>query len=93
VSRDTGELAADDTDGLATRREFPSHEFLNGAGIGNVVSQRRQVVESVRVRNKLIVLHVLRDLFVTAVQVTDFRLGLNDHLTIQIKNDTEDTMS
>ena len=75
---DARRFAADDANRLAARRQFPAHQFLDGERVGDVVRERRQVIEPVRVRDELVVLHVLGDLFVAAMQVTDIRRRLGD---------------
>ena len=86
---DAGHLAADDADRLATGRKLPAHEFLNSQGVGDVVGEGSEVVETVRVGDELVVLHVLGDLLVAAMQVTDHRLGLHDQLAVEVEDDLE----
>ena len=90
VRRDPGKLTADHADRLAARGKFPSHQLLDGASVGDVVGERSQIVEPVRVGHELVVLHVLRDLLVPAVKVADLGLRLDDLLAVQIQDDAED---
>ena len=90
VGRDAGHLAADDADRLASGREFPTHQFFDSQGVGDVVGEGGEVVESVRVGDELVVLHVLGDLLVAAMQVADHRLGLHDQLAVEVEDDLED---
>ena len=87
VRGDARRLAADDPNGFAARRQFPAHQLLNGEGVSDVVCQRRQVIEPVRVRHELVVLHVLRDFFIAAMQVADVRSCLGDCLAIEFQNE------
>ena len=57
-------FAADDPDGLAARRQFPAHQFLDRERVGDVIRQRREIIQPVRVGHELVVLHVLRDLLI-----------------------------
>ena len=68
---DAGEFAADHADRLAARRQFPAHQLLDRERVGDVIRQRREIIQPVRVRHELVVLHVLRDLFIAAMEVTD----------------------
>ena len=85
VGGEARRFAADHPDGLAARRKFPAHEFLDREGIGNVVRQRGEIIQPVRVRDKLVVLHVLGDLLVAAMQVTDMRRRFRHDLAIQLQ--------
>ena len=72
--------------------QLPAHQLLNRESIRDVVRNWRQIVEPVRVGHELVVLHVLGDLFIAAMQVTDVGRGLGDYLAIQFQDDTQDTM-
>ena len=86
VRGDAGKLAAEHAQRLAARRKFPAHQFLHRAGIGDVVRQRRKVVEPVRVGYELVVVHVLGDLLVAAVKEAHIGFGGMDYLTVQLKD-------
>ena len=86
---DTGKLAADDADRLAAGRELPAHQLLDGEGVGDVVGEGCEVIESVCVGDELVVLHVLGNLLVAAVQVANLRLCLHDQLSVEIEHDAE----
>ena len=92
VRGDARRLAADDADGFAARRQFPAHQFLDGERVGDVVRQRREIIEPVRVRHELVVLHVLGDFFVAAMQVADVRRRLGDRLAIQFQDEPQDAV-
>ena len=77
---------------MSTGREFPAHEFFYGAGVGYVISKRGEVIETIGVGHKLVVVHVLRDLFVTTMQVTDVGLGFLNDFPIQLENEAQDTV-
>ena len=73
VGGNAGEFAAEHAQGLAARRQRPAHQFFDGAGVGDVVGERSEVVQPVRVGHELVVVHVFRDLLVAAVEETDVR--------------------
>ena len=85
-------FAADHADRLAARRQFPAHQLLDGERVGDVVRERREVIQPVRVGDELVVLHVLRDLFVAAMQIADIRRRLGDHLAIQFEHQPQDAV-
>ena len=89
VRRNARQLTADHADGLAARRQFPAHQFFHRQCVGHVVGQRREVIQPVRVRHELVVLHVLRDLLVAAVEVADVRIGLGNDLTVQLEHNAQ----
>ena len=84
-----GQLAAKHAQRLAARRQRPAHEFFDGAGVGHVVGQRREVVQTVRVGHELVVVHVFGDLLVAAVQEADIGLGLVDHLAVEFQHQAQ----
>ena len=92
MGRDARHFAADHADRLATRRQFPAHQFLDGERVGDVVRERREVIQPVRVGDELVVLHVLRDLFVAAMQIADIGRRLGDHLAIQLQDEPQNAM-
>ncbi len=89
VRRDAGQLAADDADDLAARRDGPAHELFDRERVGDVVGQRREVIEPVRVGDELVVGHVLGDLFVAAMEVADVGDGLGDDLAVELQQDAQ----
>ena len=89
VRRNAGQLTADHPDGLAAWRQFPAHQFFHRQRISHVVGQRGEVIEPVRVGHELVVLHVLRDLLVATVEITDIRVGLGNNLAVQLEHDAQ----
>ncbi len=87
-----GQLAADHSNGLAARRQFPAHKLLYCQGISYIVCDRGQVVQSIRVGDELVVLHVFRDFFITSVQVANVRGRLGHDFTIQFENHAKHTV-
>ena len=91
MRRDAGQFAADDPDELAARRQLlvDAKEFFDRQRISDIVGQRRQVIEPVRVRDELAVGHVLGDLFVAAMQITDVRHRFGDDFAVEFQDNAE----
>ena len=89
MRRDAGQLAADHADVLAARRELlvDAHQLLDGEGVGDVVGERREVIQPVRVRDELGIGHVLGDLLVAAMQITDVGHRPGDGLAVHLDDD------
>ena len=77
---------------FAARRQFPAHQFLHRERVGDVVRERREIIEPVRVGDELVVLHVLGDLFVAAMQITDVRRRLGDDLAVELEHETQNAV-
>ena len=94
MRREAGQFAADHADVLATLRErgVNAEQLLHRQRVGDVVGQRGEVIQPVRVRDELGVSHVLSDLFVAAMQIADFRVGLGDDLAIEFKHQPQHTV-
>ena len=92
VRRDPRGLAADDADGFAARRQLPTHEFFDGERVGDVVRERRQIVQPIGVRHELVVLHVLGDLLVATMQKADVRRRLRDGFAIEFEDEPQDAV-
>ena len=89
VRTDAREFRADDADVFAPRRHVHAQQFLHGVRVGDVVGQRREVIEAVGVRNELRVRHVLGDFFVAAMQVTDIGPGVDDLFAVQLEHEPQ----
>ena len=87
---DAREFAGKYANGLTAGRQFPVHQFLHCTGIGHVVGEGREVVQPVRVGDKLVVGHVLRDLFVTAVKEASVGFGSGNHFAIKFQDEAQD---
>ena len=84
-----GKLAGEDADRLAPGRKLPSHQLFHCAGIGHVVGQGREVIQPIRVGNKLVVMHVLGNFLVTPVKEADIRIGLGNYFAVELQNEAE----
>ena len=89
VRGDARQLAAQHADDLAARRDGPAHELLDRERVGDVVGQRGEVIEPVRVGHELVVGHVLGDFFVAAMEVADVGHGLGDDLAVELEQDAQ----
>ena len=91
MRRDAGEFAAHDADVLAARRQrlVDAHQLLDGERVSDVAGERREVIQSIRVRDELGVSHVLRDLLVTAMEVADVGHRLGDDLAVHLEQDAQ----
>ena len=92
VRGDARRFAANRANGLAARRQFPAHQFFHRERVGDVVRKRRQIIEPIRVGNELVVLHVLGDLFVAAMEEADIGRRFGDHFAIQFEHEPQDAV-
>ncbi len=92
VGGDASHLAADDADGFAAGRKLPTHEFLDGEGVSDVVGEWCEVVEAVCVGHELVVVHVFGDFFVAAVKVADVWGGFGDDLAVEFELEAQDAV-
>src|SRR5439155_25914012 len=90
---DAGEFAADHADGFAAWRNFPAHQFFHLQGVSDIIRERREIIETVGVGNKLVVLHVLRDFFVATMKELDIRDRFGDDLAIKLKYQSQHAVS
>ena len=89
VGRDAGHLAGEHADRFAAGGQLEAGEFLDGDRVGDVVGERGEVVQAVRVRDELVIRHVLGDLLVAAVQVADDRVALHDLIAVELEAQAE----
>ena len=86
---DTGQFATDYPRDLGPGRQFVAHQLLHRTGVGHVVGQRRQVVESIGIWDKLVPCHVFRNLLIPAVQIPDIAVRFGDHLAVQLQHQAQ----
>jgi len=91
MRRDTRQFATDDPDELAARRKLlvDAYQLFHGERISDVVGQRRQVIQPIRVRDELGVSHVLGDFFVAAMEIAHVRHGLGDDFAVEFEDDAQ----
>jgi hypothetical protein len=87
VTRDALELAGHHAQVLPALRDLHAGEPFERAAVRPVGVHAADVVEPVRQRHHLQVRAVLGDLLDAAVQVADDRLGLRDHLAVEVRDD------
>src|SRR5207302_4637222 len=92
VRGNAGELAANDPNRFPARWNFPAHQFFHRQGVGDVVRQWRKMIETVGVGDKLVVLHVLGDFFVAAMEETDVGGGFGDDLAVEFEDQSQDSV-
>ena len=87
MRRHSRQFAADRADILATLGNFffYTEQFLDRQHVVHVVGQRREVIQSIRVRDELVVGHALGDLFIAAMQIAHVRFGLGDDFPVHLQ--------
>ena len=69
-----------------------AHQFFNRERVGHIIRERREIIEPVGIRHELVVLHVLGDLLVAAMEKTDIGRGFGDDLTIQLQHEPQNAV-
>ena len=72
---------------------FYSEQFLDRQHVVHVVGQWREVIQSIRIRDELVVGHALGDLFIAAMQVAYVRFGLGDDFPVHLQPQSQDSVS
>ena len=67
VRGDTRRFATNSANGFPARGDVPVHQFLDRQRVSHVIRKRRKVIEPIGVRDELVILHVLGDLFITTM--------------------------
>lgn len=67
-------------------------EVLDGTRVAELVGHHRDVVEAVKVRKRLGVVLVLDELFGSAVQEADMRVGAENLFAVQFEDEAEHTV-
>lgn len=93
VRGNSREFAAEDAEGLSARGKLPAHEFFDGASVGDVVGEGCEVVQSVGVRDELVVVHVFGDFLVAAVKEAHVGDGGADDLAVEFQEEAEYAVS
>ena len=86
MRRDTRCFTANRANGFAACRNLPTHQFFHCKRVSHVVRQWRQIIKPVSVRHELVVLHVLGDFFVAAMQKADVRRGLGNDFAVKLEH-------
>ena len=70
---------------LRQRRNLQAQQFLHRQAVAQIIRERRQVIDAVGQRNRLLVRLDLEFLLDAGVQIPDVRLALYDGLAIQLQ--------
>ena len=92
VSDDALDLSHDGAQVLGPFRHREVHEFLDRPAIGEVVIHRADVIQTVGVRDELVIGAVLGQLLDPPVEVAHDGSGLDDPLSLQLEDDLQDAM-
>jgi hypothetical protein len=84
------DLAHDHADVLAPLRDVDAEQLLDGRGVAEVVDERRDVVQPVRVRDGVVVAADLAVLLEGAMEIADLDVGLADDLSVELGQDADD---
>ena len=85
-------FAANRADRFSARRNFPAHQFFDRERVGHIIREWREIIEPIGIRHELIVLHVLGDLLVAAMEKTDIGRGFGDDLAIQLQHEPQNAV-
>ena len=90
---DSLHLGNDRADVLGAIRDLNVEELFHRAHKGIIVEHRTDVIQSVRMRNDLLIGQGLAQLLHTAMKVADVRCGLYDPLAFQLQDYAQDPVS
>lgn len=89
VVEDSGDLAKEGADPLCALGDVDVEEVLDGARVAQLVGHHRDVVEAVKVRQRLSVVLVLDELLGAAVQEADVRVRAEDLLAVELEDEAQ----
>ena len=89
VAGDPVELGREDADVLGAARDLDVHQLLEGEDRRPLVEQRADVLERVRVADRLVVVGVLAQLLDAAMEVAEDRVEVDDLLAVELEDDPE----
>ena len=92
VAGDPVELGREDPDVLGPARDLDVHQLLEGEDRGPLVEQRADVLERVRVADRLVVVRVLAQLLDAAMEIAEHRVEVDDLFAVELQDDAEDAM-
>jgi hypothetical protein len=90
VRGDARHLADDHPDRLPARRQHEAHPLLDREDVGDVVRERRQVIQPVRVGNELVVGLVLGDLLHPAMEIAQVGRAAHHLLAVELEDEPQD---
>ena len=85
VARYARELAAYYPESLAARGDVYAGELFGAQAVGDIVAERRKVVEPVGERHKLVVRHIFREFFLPAVQLPYYRVAARHEIPVELE--------
>lgn len=88
----SGDLAEQGSDPLGSLGNLNVQELLDGQTEALLVGHHGDVVQTVKVGQRLQICLVLNQLLGTTVQQTDMRVGTDDLFTVQLENQTQHTV-
>src|SRR5690606_13159804 len=92
VGQQPTDLGIDHADELRAPRHLDSRQSLDSETVRVLLIHRRDIVEPVKVRQRLQERLVLNQLLGTAMQQPDVRIDTLDHLAIQIEHQAKDAV-
>eukprot|EP00053_Salpingoeca_punica_P008372 m.75267 g.75267 ORF g.75267 m.75267 type:complete len:437 (+) comp14572_c0_seq1:246-1556(+) len=92
VVEQAGDLGEESADVLGAERDLDVEQFLHGERVGLLVGHHGDVVQTVKVGQRLEVGLVLDQLLRAAVQKSDVRIGVADNLAIQLQDQAQHTV-
>lgn len=90
--QDPGNLAKQGSDPLCSLGDLNVQQLLDGQGVDLLVGHHGHIVETVKVWQGLQVRLVLDQLLGATVQQTDVGVGANNLFTIELEDETQDTV-
>src|SRR6185437_3676301 len=89
VVEDAGDLSIKHADVFCARRHLDAEQRLDSERIAVLHAHRRDIVEPVEIRHRLQERLVLDQLFGTAMEQTDMRIGALHHLTVHLEDEAQ----
>ena len=89
VREDAADFRIENADQLAAHRDFEAEQLFDGERESVLLVHRRDVVETIEVRNGLQIGLRLDQLFGSAMQKTDMRINALDDFAVQFQNQTQ----
>ena len=67
------------------RGDVYAGELFGAQAVGDIVAERRKVVEPVGERHKLVVRHIFREFFLPAVQLPYYRVAARHEIPVELE--------
>ena len=82
-------LLKEHSDVLRAQRYLDPHQLFNGERVGVLLRHHRDVVEAIKIWQRLHVRLVLDQLLGAAVEKADVWISLDDHLAIELQDEAQ----